>query len=209
MCLAVPSKVVALGAEGRAEVECFGVRRPANLSLLEEPPRVGDYVLLRAGGYAVEVVDEERALEALAHFAGDGLEAAFERIQHERMQDVPLLNPALRVEALGFAPWNGHWLGALISPWFVNLVVVRGACGGWKEAAEGEAVTHAFPCGTLPFLGAAEPEVGDFATCALSTAMHEFASQEAAREFARAALDELRRTPERRPVHSRRQFLHL
>lgn len=209
MCLAIPSKVVALGADGRAEVESFGVRRPASLALLEEAPRIGDYVLLRAGGYAVDVVDEERALEALAHFAGDGLEAAFLRIQHERMQDVPLLNPALRVEALGFAPWNGHWLGALVAPWFVNLVIVRGAVEGWKAAGEGEAVMHAFPCGTLAFLGASEPEVGDFATCALSTAMHQFATQQSAREFAAAAVEALRRAPEPRPAPSRRQFLHL
>lgn len=200
---------MALAAGGRAEVESFGVRRPANVSLLEELPRVGDYVLLRAGGYAVEVVDEERAQEALALFAADGLETAFRRIQHERMQDVPMLNPALHVEALGFAPWNGHMLGVVISPWFVNLAIVRGSCEGWTAANEGEAVMHALPCGTLPFLGASEPEAGDFVTCALSTAMHEFATQEAAREFAQAALDAVRRTPENRPAQSRRQFLHL
>ena len=209
MCLAVPSKVVALGADGRGEVESFGVRRPANLALLEEAPRIGDYVLLRAGGYAVEIVDEERALDALALFAGDGLETAFRRIEQERMHDVPLLNPALRVEALGFARWNGHWLGAVISPWFVNLVIVRGSVDGWKAAGEGEAVMHAFPCGTLAFLGASEPEVGDFATCALSTAMHQFATQESARAFAAAALEALRRVPEPRPALTRRQFLHL
>ena len=32
-----------------------------------------------------------------------GLEAAFTRIQRERMADIPLLNPALEVQAVGFS----------------------------------------------------------------------------------------------------------
>jgi [NiFe] hydrogenase assembly HybE family chaperone len=86
----------------------------------------------------------------------------------------------------------------------VNLVLVRGAVEAWKHAPEGEPVVHAFSCGNLVFLGASEPEVGDFATCALTTAMHQFASQDGVREFALAALDALRRpappTPCERPA---------
>jgi [NiFe] hydrogenase assembly HybE family chaperone len=208
MCLAVPSKVISVD-DGWAEVEAFGRRRAVSLVLLEAPPRPGDYVLVRAGGYAVETVDEERALEALALFAADGLEAAFRRIERERMQGVPMLNPALRVEAVGLSPWNGHFLGTLVSPWFVNVVIVRGGVEGWIAAAEGEAVVEPFACGALAFLAASEPEVGDFRTCALTTAMQQFPSQDTAREFAQAALDALVRAPVAPASASKRRFLLL
>ena len=35
-----------------------------------------------------------------------------------------MVNPALAVEAVGFRPWGEHWLGILITPWFMNLVLM-------------------------------------------------------------------------------------
>jgi hydrogenase expression/formation protein HypC len=69
MCFAVPSRIVSFDGRGRATVEAFGMRREVDVSLLDEPATAGDYVLVRAGGFAVERVDEERALDALALYA--------------------------------------------------------------------------------------------------------------------------------------------
>ena len=64
MCLAVPSIVVA--TDGRtATVEAFGQRREVSLMLLDEPVRVGEYVLVQAGGHAFERVDPETARSSL------------------------------------------------------------------------------------------------------------------------------------------------
>ena len=57
---------------------------------------------------------------------GPALEAAFLRIEREAMDGLPLLNKALRVQAVGFERWQGQWLGALVTPWFLNLVLVPG-----------------------------------------------------------------------------------
>lgn len=120
------------------------------------------------------------------------LEAAFRRIQRDIMADVPILNPALAVEAVGFDRWQDHWLGVLITPWFMNLVVVPGAAETWQSVAPGLRLFRKFPAGDFAFLGSAEPEVGEFQTCSLFSPMGEFAEQAAAREVARAALDALR-----------------
>lgn len=69
MCVAIPSKVVALADDGRIAVESFGVRRMVSALLLDEPVAIGDYVLVRAGGYAFERLDEAQALESLALLA--------------------------------------------------------------------------------------------------------------------------------------------
>jgi len=124
------------------------------------------------------------------------LDAAFRRIALEGMAGVPVANPALRVEAVGFARRQGHWLGVLITPWCMNLVLVPGAAAGWQCAAPGRRAFHRFPAGHLAFLGADEPEVGEFRTCALFSTMSAFANQVEARMVAVATLDALRHPPE-------------
>jgi hydrogenase expression/formation protein HypC len=64
MCLAVPSKVLAIDGL-MATVEAFGERRSVSLMLMHEDVAVGDYLLIQAGGFAFERVDVERAEESL------------------------------------------------------------------------------------------------------------------------------------------------
>ena len=65
MCLAAPSRVVEV-RDGTAVTECFGQTREVSLLLMTEEVAVGDYLLIQAGGFAFELVEPERAAEALA-----------------------------------------------------------------------------------------------------------------------------------------------
>lgn len=66
MCLAAPSLVVEV-RDGVAVTECFGQTREVSLLLLgDEEVRVGDYLLIQAGGFAFERIESDRAQEALA-----------------------------------------------------------------------------------------------------------------------------------------------
>ena len=62
MCLAVPTKIISIEND-IALVEIGGVTRKASIQLVPES-RVGDYILLHAG-FAIEVLNEEEALETL------------------------------------------------------------------------------------------------------------------------------------------------
>ena len=64
MCMAIPSRVIALSGE-MATVECFGEQRDVSLMLMDSPPALGDYVLVQAGGFAYERVAPTAALETL------------------------------------------------------------------------------------------------------------------------------------------------
>lgn len=64
MCMAIPSRVIALCGE-MATVECFGEQRDVSLMLMDSPPALGDYVLVQAGGFAYERVTPTAAQEAL------------------------------------------------------------------------------------------------------------------------------------------------
>ncbi|TRZ89747.1 MAG: HypC/HybG/HupF family hydrogenase formation chaperone [Rhodocyclaceae bacterium] len=65
MCLAAPSRVVEV-RDGIAVTECFGQTREVSLLLMTEEVAVGDYLLIQAGGFAFELIESERAEEALA-----------------------------------------------------------------------------------------------------------------------------------------------
>ena len=61
MCLAIPSRVVEIDEVSKtAVVETFGVKRKVSTMLLNEPLKVGDYVLVHVG-FAMEKVDPQEA----------------------------------------------------------------------------------------------------------------------------------------------------
>jgi len=62
MCLAIPSKIVAID-KNIAILDVEGVRRDASLLLLEDV-RIGDYVIVHAG-FAIQKIDEIAAVETL------------------------------------------------------------------------------------------------------------------------------------------------
>ncbi|MDF2954796.1 HypC/HybG/HupF family hydrogenase formation chaperone [Candidatus Alkanophaga liquidiphilum] len=61
MCLAIPAKVLEVHGD-RAKVDFGGVKRDVNVTLVDVA--VGQYVIVHAG-FAIEVIDEEEALETL------------------------------------------------------------------------------------------------------------------------------------------------
>jgi len=62
--MAIPSRVVALAGE-MATVECFGEQRDVSLMLIDSPLKLGDYVLVQAGGFAYERVEPSAAQQTL------------------------------------------------------------------------------------------------------------------------------------------------
>ena len=67
MCLALPVKVIELGAGDTAIVDLGGVRKEISLALLDDV-NLGDYVILHVG-YALSKLDPDEAAKTLALFA--------------------------------------------------------------------------------------------------------------------------------------------
>jgi [NiFe] hydrogenase assembly HybE family chaperone len=119
------------------------------------------------------------------------LERAFRSIEQRQMRDMPMLNPALAVEAVGFRRWSDHWLGVLITPWFMNLMLMPRVGAKWQPIGEREKRHYVFPAGVFEFIGGRDPALGDYQACSLFSPMLEFADQAGARDTAAAALDAL------------------
>jgi [NiFe] hydrogenase assembly HybE family chaperone len=113
--------------------------------------------------------------------------AAFERIRRTRMEGLAFLNGLVRVEAVGFRPWQGQWLGALVTPWCLNLLLTPGE-GEWAALPAGGERFVDLPAGRFRFIANADDEAGEYHACSLFSPVHEFADHDAARATAEAAL---------------------
>lgn len=95
------------------------------------------------------------------------LEAVFKNIAATRMAGLPICNEALRVQAVGFREWNDHWVGVLVTPWTISLVLMPGAVGPLKTLGPDEKMSWEFPSGKYDFMGLNEPALGTCQTCSL------------------------------------------
>ena len=117
------------------------------------------------------------------------VQAWFQAVFTERMSDLPFLNPRLQVEVIGMQRLAGDWLGALVTPWSIQLILLPGGGDLWVDLAAGCRHTVALPIGPLWFLAdAGEAGLQAYQYCPLTTSVESFADTDAARRFAAEAL---------------------
>ncbi len=117
------------------------------------------------------------------------LERVFEGVYGDRMQDVPLCNHALYVEAIGFRCTDDGWLGVLVTPWFMNLMLLPARGARWTHMALGAKRWHTFPSGSYELFGSEEEGIGEYHYFSLFSPMGGFVAPDEARSVAEAALD--------------------
>jgi [NiFe] hydrogenase assembly HybE family chaperone len=129
--------------------------------------------------------------ESAALNSPEALAAAFRHIADTRMRNMPLCNPALCVEAIGFRDWRGDRVGVLVTPWSMNLICLPGPDSRWQPAASGSMHSLPLPSGDYDFLNAREDAIGDYLSSSLFSPMFEFADMTQARSVAEAVLAEV------------------
>ena len=118
------------------------------------------------------------------------LVADFQDVWHSTMRGLPIVNEALRVEAVGFRRQDGRILGVLISPWFMNLILLPDG-EDWSGLKAGEKEVVGFPSGDYEFLHNTRSLTGGYKACSLFSPMADFTSQKDAVAVAQAVLDAL------------------
>lgn len=134
-----------------------------------------------------ESMVEARRLDALT----GRLVADFREIWHAKMRDVPMVNKTLSVEAVGFRVHDGRPLGVLISPWFMNLVMLPAEAEDWSGLVPGAKELIAFPSGVYEFIHNTREMIGGYKACSLFSPMGDFSSQMQAQEVAREVMTAL------------------
>jgi len=112
----------------------------------------------------------------------DALVARFAEIGEAQMKDLPIYNHALTVEAVGF-----RYVGALVTPWFINLIALPRAYRPEAEDDDSQ-YTVMLPCGPTTFLRAVDDAVGVYYSRAALSALFHISNQDEARD---EALEEL------------------
>lgn len=130
---------------------------------------------------------------------GPELERLYQQILEDSMQGLPVVNAALNVEAIDFIEWQGHWLGILLTPWFMNLLVIPKLGSPWPEmnSAKGNEIKLAFPQGDYTFKPRDDEGFGPYLCCSLASPVHEWKSHPEARNTARDVLRLIKTIPVR------------
>jgi [NiFe] hydrogenase assembly HybE family chaperone len=119
------------------------------------------------------------------------LEAVFKDIADTRMAGLPICNEALRVQAVGFREWQEHWVGVLITPWTISLVLMPGEKGPLKVLGPDQKMTWVFPSGSYEFMGLNETALGTCQICSLISPVVDVANQEDAASIAGQVMEAL------------------
>jgi [NiFe] hydrogenase assembly HybE family chaperone len=160
---------------------------------------------------AAEVPAAERALRERLVSGPLKLVAEFREIWNARMRDLPLVNRALHVEAVGFRAWQGRPIGVLLSPWFMNLILLSGPGDDWSDLYPGDKELIAFPSGRYEFIHNRRGALGGYKACSLLSPMSDFGSQLQATDCARAVMQALfepanvAETDRRKVIRTRRE----
>jgi [NiFe] hydrogenase assembly HybE family chaperone len=123
-----------------------------------------------------------------ARQTGEALAAIYRRIAETAMRDVPICNPALAVEPIGFRTFDGRAVGILITPWFMNLAAAGFEGQPLPCAGPGATVALVFPAGVVEMIAGQLEGFGRLDACSLFSPMFDFDSQSAACATAEAAL---------------------
>jgi [NiFe] hydrogenase assembly HybE family chaperone len=156
------------------------------------------------------------ARETAAVFAGARLADHYRRV-YQAMRDLPICNPSLDIEAIGFRPYGDHAIGVILTPWFMNLTVCAAGAEALPLRPLGETAHWPLPAGRVSFIVGRLDGFGRVDSCSLFSPMNDFADHAAARAVAVAALDELfdpgsadwREAARRRPAGLDRRSLIL
>lgn len=128
----------------------------------------------------------------------DSMVAEFIRIGDEQMRDLALYNNKLTVESIGFRRWEGWLGGVVITPWFMNLILLplgdqlAGASVGTKQRIQ-------LPCGEQLLTIGEIDGTGPYAAYSLHSPMGEFGDHLNAAARAWALVEKFFQPPPEQP----------
>lgn len=137
--------------------------------------------------------------------------AHFERVHEQHMQGLPILNPRLKIEAVGSRKFGEQQACVLITPWFMNLVLWS-VTDSWDRRQAGELLSVDLPRESIDFTVCHDAEIGSYLSAVLFRTMTDFPDQQIAREIALETMQQLfsdAKKPERKLIARRALFTGL
>ena len=106
------------------------------------------------------------------------------------MSDLPLYNDKIGVEAVDFMPFGAMGLGALVTPWFINLVFLPLDEVAYEADRVGRIAVIELPAGQRSFSLGGDEITGMYWSHSILSPLNQIVSHDAAVILARAKLAE-------------------
>lgn len=138
---------------------------------------------------------QERVQE-FAGFTSDPaplLVAQYERIAREEMQALPFYHATMPIVA-ECVLFEGQWLGCVLTPWMLSVVVLPGPDQLWPVRSS-ERLALQLPCGNLTFMVGELPESGQLLACSLMSPLDPHLGAEQGRALVSSTLKMLHSLP--------------
>lgn len=95
------------------------------------------------------------------------LEAAFHAVAADGMRDLPFFHSQMPIRACGFQLFEQQWVGCMLTPWMLSLMVLPGPKQRWESRQIGEKLALALPCGNVSFTLGEIDGCGQYLACSL------------------------------------------
>ncbi len=123
------------------------------------------------------------------------LTAEFVRIG-ETMKDIGLYHHPLRVEPVSFRRWENWLCGVLVTPWFMNFMLLPTDPAQLSGLSVGDRHKVEMPRGEVTFVVGEVEGIGLYLASSLYSPMGRFDVQDVAVSTAQTAVDKYFKTPE-------------
>lgn len=112
------------------------------------------------------------------------LEQTFTEIAQGEMQTLPFFRAQVPVRALGFQCYEGQWVGVMLTPWMLSILVLPGPDQVWDSRPLGERLGLSLPFGNAVFHVSEIGAIGQYLSCSLMSPLDPAMSAEQALQLA-------------------------
>lgn len=92
---------------------------------------------------------------------------AFMAIAAGEMQGLPFVHPQMPVYVTPFTLFETQWLGGVLTPWMLSLLIYPGPQQRWPARRVGERLGLQLPYGEMTFTVGELPSLGQYLSCSL------------------------------------------